>query len=172
MTAKTIFIAALVLLLGDLRAQDAGLYWKYKDYDGVAFTLPRAGIDIASWFLDKRDDRVWLRRINKIRVMVFEDGVRNPVTERDLQRFHRKAARRHLEDLLVVREGKTHVRVMAKERGNVLRKVVMVVRSPDEFVLLTLKGKVRWDDVIKAMDKYREGSDVKDKPLIPSVIRA
>lgn len=116
MTAKTIFIAALILLVGEARAQDAGLYWKYKDYDGVAFTLPRVAIDIASAFLDKREDRVWLRHINKVRVMVFED-TRNPVTDRDLRRFQRRAARRHLEDLLVVRDGQTHVRVMAKERG-------------------------------------------------------
>lgn len=170
MTAKTIFIAALLLLWGEIRAQDAGLYWKYKDYDGVAFILPRVGIDIASAFLDKRDDRVWLRRINKVRVMVFEN-MRNPVTERDLRRFYRKAARRQLEDLLVVREGKTHVRVMARERGNMLRKVVVLTRSPEEFVLVTLKGKLRWDDIMQALKKYNNKSKEEEKPLIPAVIR-
>ncbi len=170
MTAKTIFIAALFLVLAEARAQDAGLYWKYKDYDGVAFTLPRVGIDIASAFLDKREDRIWLRRINKVRVMVFEN-VSNPVTERDLRRFHRKAARRHLEDLLMVREGKTHVRVMAKERHNALRKVVVLTHSPEEFVLVTLKGKLRWDDIMQALKKIKKESKEEENPLIPAVIR-
>lgn len=171
MTAKTIFITALCLLLGEARAQDAGLYWKYKDYDGVAFTLPRVAIDIASAFLDEREDRVWLRHINKVRVMVFEDS-RNPVTGRDLRRFQRKAARRHLEDLLMVRDGKTHIHVMAKERRSVLRKVVVLTQSPEEFVLVTLKGKLRWDDIIHALKKYKKQSREGENPLLPAVIRA
>jgi len=170
MTAKIIFIAALFLVSGEAHAQDAGLYWKYKDYDGVAFMLPRTAIDIASWFLDDRQDRVWLRRVNKVRVMVFED-VRNPVTERDMQRFYRKASRRHLEELLMVRDGKTHVRIMARERHNSLRKVVVLTHSPEEFVLVTLKGKLRWDDIMHALKKYKKESKADEKPLIPAVIR-
>ena len=171
MTAKTIFIATLFLLAGELSAQDARLFWKYKDYDGVAFTVPRTGIDIVSWFLDKRDDRVWLRRINKVRVLYFED-VRNPVSDRDLQRFNRRANRRHLEELLMVRDGKTHVRVLAKERRNILRKVVLLTQTPEEFVLLSIKGKVHWDDIMQAMEKVKKEDKKDEKPLIPSVIRA
>ncbi len=171
MTAKTIFTIALLLVLSQLSAQDARLYWKYKDYDGVAFTLPRAGIDIASWFLDNKDDRVWLRRVNKVRVLVFED-VRNPVSARDLRRFNRRANRRHLDEMLMVRDGKTHVRVLAKERRNVLRKVVLLTQSPEAFVLLTIKGKVHWDDVTKAMSKINKEAKKDEKPLIPAVIRA
>ncbi len=171
MTAKTIFIVALLLILGEARAQDAGLFWKYKDYDGVAFTLPRTAIDIASWFLDQREDRVWLRSINKVRVLVFED-VSNPVTKRDLRRFNRKAARRHLEELLMVRDGNTHVRVLARERGDILRKVVVLSHSPEEFVLFSLKGKVHWDDVMQALKKFDKKSEKKENPLIPAVIRA
>ncbi len=171
MTAKTIFIAALFLLvLGDAHTQDARLYWKYKDYDGVAFTVPRLAIDIAAAFVDKGEDRAWLRRVNKVRVMVFED-VRNPVSERDMRRFNRRATRRHLEDMVMVRDGKTHVRVMAKERRSILRKVVVFSHSPEEFVLVTLKGKLRWDDVTRALKKYNKESKEEDKPLIPAVIR-
>ncbi len=171
MTAKTIFTIALMLVLSQLSAQDARLYWKYKDYDGVAFTLPRAGIDIASWFLDDRDDRVWLRRVNKVRVLVFEDVV-NPVSNRDLKRFNRRASRRHLEEMLMVRDGKTHVRVLAKERRNILRKVVLLTQSPESFVLLTIKGKVHWDDVTKAMNKISKETQKDKKSLIPDIIRA
>ncbi|MEO6760608.1 MAG: DUF4252 domain-containing protein [Saprospiraceae bacterium] len=171
MIARTIFTAALFLLLGELQAQDGRLFWKYKDYDGVAFTLPRTGIDIASWFLDNRDDRVWLRRINKVRVMVFED-VANPVRDRDMRRFNRRAARHHLEDMLLVRDGKTHVRILAKERRNALRKVVFLTQSPEAFVLFSIKGKVRWDDLLKAMNKFNHENNKPEKPLIPSVIRA
>jgi len=170
MTAKTIFTVALLLLFHKLSAQDGRLYWKYKDYDGVGFTVNRTGIDIASWFLDDRDDRVWLRRINKVRVLVFDD-VRNPITERDMRRFNRRASRHHLEDMLMVRDGKTHVRVLAKERRNALRKVVLLTQSPETFVLLTLKGKIRWDDVMKAMDKINKEDKKESKPLIPAAIR-
>lgn len=170
MIAKTIFTAALLLVLGELSAQDAKLYWKYKDYDGVGFTLGWPLVDIASSFVDERDDRRWLHRINKVRVLVFED-VRNPIRERDMRRFNRRAARRHLEDLLLVRDGKTHVRVLAKERRNILRKVVVLTQSPEAFVLLSMRGKVHWEDILKAMKKYDHDAEKEDRPLIPAVIR-
>ncbi|MCY7329133.1 MAG: DUF4252 domain-containing protein, partial [Saprospiraceae bacterium] len=76
-----------------------------------------------------------------------------------------------LEELLMVRDGKTHVRIMARERHNSLRKVVVLTHSPEEFVLVTLKGKLRWDDIMHALKKYKKESKADEKPLIPAVIR-
>ncbi|MBK8194952.1 MAG: DUF4252 domain-containing protein [Lewinellaceae bacterium] len=152
-------------------AQDYGLYWKYKDYDGgIALTVPSLAIDMGSWFVDNKTDRVLLRKINKVRVMYFENG-ENPVTERDLRRFDRKAKRRHLEDLLFVREGKMRVRILGKERNNVIRKIVVLVSSPDEFALVSIKGKFRWDDISKVLDKYGKKSGKDGKSIVPPAVK-
>lgn len=39
-----------------LQAQDYGLYWKYKDYTGVAFSVPGFAIEIGSWFIEEKEE--------------------------------------------------------------------------------------------------------------------
>ena len=156
---KTFAFSICLLFTGlALQSQDYGLYWKYKDYDGIALTVPSVAIDIGSWFLDEKDDRELLRKINKVRLLVFEDF--SPVTQKDLKRFDKKAKRKHLDDLVYVRQGKMHVRIMAKERKNAIRKVVVLVQSPEEFVLVSVKGRLRWDDINRVIEKY--GKEVKE----------
>ena len=165
---KSFIIGLLFALIAGfftpLQAQDYGLYWKYKDYDGINFTAGRAVFDIASLFVDERAERRLLGRVNKVRVMVFPE--RSPITDRDMRRFDRKAQRRHLEDIVMVRHGKDHVRVLAKERRNALRKVVVFVRTPEEAVFVSVKGNLRWKDVQKLIDKYG-GEGLKKKGKSP-----
>lgn len=167
---KTIALSICLLFsIVAANAQDYGLYWKYKDYDGISLTVPSVAIDIGSWFVEEKTDRVLLRKINKVRVMAFEDN--NPVTDRDLKRFDRKARHRNLEDLVYFREGKTHVRILAKERRNVIRKVVVLVQSPEEFVLVSVKGRFRLDDINKVLDKYGKDKKKDGKPLMPPGVK-
>lgn len=167
---KTIVLSICLLFSAlAVQSQDHGLYWKYKDYDGISLTVPSVAIDIGSWFLEEKSDRMLMRKINKVRVMAFEDN--NPVTERDIKRFDRKARRRHLEDLIYFREGKTHVRILAKDRRNAIRKVVVLVQSPEEFVLVSVKGRFRWDDINKVLDKYGKDQKKDGKPLMPPGVK-
>jgi len=164
------FFVCLFVSAFDAQAQDYGLYWKYKDYDGsIALTVPAFAIDIGSWFLDEKTDRALVRKINKVRVIAFENG--SPVTEKDLKRFDRKAKRRHLEDLIYVRQGKTHIRVMAKERGNAIRKIVVLVQSPGKFALVSVKGRFRWDDINRVIEKYGKEAKKGGKPLVPPALK-
>ncbi|MCA0237414.1 MAG: DUF4252 domain-containing protein [Bacteroidetes bacterium] len=154
-----------------LSAQDGWLYWKYKDYDGMAFTVPRWVVDAGSWFLDEKAERKLLRRVDKVRFMVFENDM-NPVSDRDMKKFTRKAHRRELEDLVVVRDGKTQVRVMGKEKRGILRKVVVLVHSPEDFVFVSVKGRLRLNDINHIIEKYdKEDKGKKDKPMVPPVVK-
>ena len=159
-----------LLLLGweAVHAQDHRLYWKYKDYDGaIPVTAPRWLIHTGSWFAPERADRKMIRKGHKARVLVFEG--QSPVSTEDYQRFDRRAERRNLEDLLLVRDGDTRVRVMAKERRAILRKVVVFVQSPDEFVLVSLRGRLRLEEIGKALERFSKEEG--DKPLIPPVLK-
>lgn len=167
---KAITFICLFFSASALQAQDYGLYWKYKDYEGISLTVPSFAIDAGSWFLEEKTERKLLRKINKVRFMYFEDI--SPVTKRDLAKFDRKAKRRHLDDLVYVREGKTHVRVLAKENRKAIRKVVVLVQSPEEFVLVTVKGRLRWDDINRILDKYSKEAKRKDgKPMVPPAVK-
>ena len=167
-----IFFALLLSAATQMSAQGYRLYWKYKDYDGaIAVTVPGLLVDAGSLFLKEKEDRKLLRKVNKVRTLVFEE--KSPVTERDMKRFMRRAKRRHLEDLVLVREGNTHVRVMAKERRNRVKKLVIFVQSPEEFVFVSVNGRLRLDDIMRVAEKY--GKDIKgkkeEKPIVPPVLK-
>lgn len=167
-----IFCTALLLAGYAIQAQDYGLYWKYKDYDGaIAVSLPDFVIEMGSWFIKEDDGRKVIHKVNKARALVFADN-QNPITDRDMRRFARKAKRRHLEDLVMVREGKTHVRVMVKERGKAIRKLVVLVNTEEEFALVTIKGNLRWNDLNKVIEKYGKDTPLKGKKdVVPDILK-
>ncbi|MBL7797977.1 MAG: DUF4252 domain-containing protein [Saprospiraceae bacterium] len=178
---RTLILALAFILPGfGLQAQDYGLYWKYKDYDGaVALTVPRWLIHAGSWFLDEKVDRQLIRKVRKARVLVFENDD-NPVTDADVQRFFAKAKKRNMEELLFVRSPEARIWVLAKERGEAIRKIVVLVQSEEAFALVTIRGKMRYDDIGELLTKMskqnpnrQRGSDnVPALPLkIPAAIR-
>ena len=167
---KTIIISFLLMLCASTaKSQDYGLYWKYKDYDGISLTIPSVAIDIGTWFVDEKTDRMLMRKVDKVRVMVFEDY--SPITERDLKKFDRRAKRRHLDDMIYVREGKTRVRIMVKERRNIIRKVVVFVNSPEAFVMVSVKGHLRLDDINRVLEKYGKEKKKDGEPIVPPNIK-
>jgi hypothetical protein len=172
---KQLFIGLILSLSGFvLNAQDYGMYWKYKDYDGaIAVTVPRAAIHTGSWFLDKKADRKMLRQVRKARVLVFEGG-NNPISEAEMRLFYKKAKRRNLEELLTVRSAGTRVWVLAKERRSAIRKIVVLVQESETFALISLRGKLRIEDIGKLLENMNRGDKdaEKGKPLLPDNMRA
>lgn len=50
-------------------------------------------------------------------------------------------------ELLTVRDGQENVRIWIKDRGNIIDELLLLVGSPDEFVLLSLTGKIDLDRI-------------------------
>lgn len=92
---KLLFCLSLLLASSGIQAQDHWLYWKYKDYDGgINFTVPRWAVGFGSLFAKEKNERKLIRKIHRVRLMVFQDG--SPVSQRDMKKFNRKARRRHI----------------------------------------------------------------------------
>jgi hypothetical protein len=177
MTKSIQLLVAFFLTINVLQAQDFGLYWKYKDYDGaVAVSLPRWTTFVGSAFVDEKVDRKLVRKIQKARVLFFEDA--SPFSQRDLKKFVRRSKRRGLDELITVRADKTNVRVLVKSRGSIIKKVVVFFSSPEGAGLVTVKGKFRLDEINRVIEKSEkkgkkkgEGITIPDLPKVP-VIRA
>jgi hypothetical protein len=172
---KPLFVCLILILAGArAQAQDLGLYWKYKEYDGaIAVTAPHWLIHAGSWFLDQKEDRKIVRKVRKVRVLTFENSD-NPISGRDMERFYKKAKRRKLEELLMVRSQGTRVWVLAKERRGSIRKVVVLVDEPDTFVLVSLRGKLRYEEIGQLLDrlsKQQKGKGQPEVPLLPENVR-
>jgi len=167
---KTIqFFIAIFLTANAVQAQDYGLYWKYKDHDGaIAVSVPRWATFAGSAFIDEKADRKLVRKIRKARVLFFEDA--SPFSQRDLKKFVRKSKRRGLDELVTVRSGKTHVRVLAKSRNSTIKKIVVLFSSPEGAGLVTVKGRFRLDEINRVIEKSnKEGKKKDGDPKIPNL---
>lgn len=51
------------------------------------------------------------------------------------------------EELLTVRDGQENVRIWVKDTGSIINELLLLVGSPDDFVLLSLTGKIDLDKV-------------------------
>jgi hypothetical protein len=51
------------------------------------------------------------------------------------------------EELLTVRDGTENVRIWVKDSGNIINELLLLVGSPDEFVLVSLTGTIDLDKV-------------------------
>ncbi|MBL7828884.1 MAG: DUF4252 domain-containing protein [Saprospiraceae bacterium] len=169
---RLLLIAISLLAIHSIKAQDFGLYWKYKDYDGaIAVTLPRWTTGLGSMFLDTKDERKLLRKVHKVRVLFFQDQ-QNPISDRDMKKFLRKAGRRNLDELVTVRSGKTRVHILAKERRKAIRKVVVLVSTEDGSGIVSMKGKFKLDDINKTINKVQQKTKKGDKkPIVPENVK-
>lgn len=169
--ARSLLIAGFVLVVNALQAQDNGLYWKYKDYDGaIAVSVPGWVAKLGSMFIDEKEGRSIARKIRKVKVLVFQDG--SPITVKDFKRFNRKAKRRHLDELVTVRDGKTRVQVYGKMRRSSIRKVVVFFSSPDDGAgMVSLRGKFSLKDINKTIEKVGKKSKNGEKPIVPPVAK-
>lgn len=158
----------------NIAAQDGALFWKYKDYDGaMAFRIPGFLPKISSIFVKGKEERRLLRRVGKVRILVFQDN-QNPIKDTDLKRFSRSVSNgKGLEDLIFVREGKTHVHVMGKENHGIIKKLVVLVSEEETFALVSVKGRLKFKDIQAVIDKETKRALKKGgkKPKIPMVIK-
>lgn len=58
-----------------------------------------------------------------------------------------KVPKTEYEELLTVRDGKENVRIWVKDEGNIIEELLLLVGSPDEFVLLSFTGKIDLDKI-------------------------
>ena len=171
---KSLLLFATCLLLSlPGKAQDGNLYWKYKDYDGaIAFTVPGVFAKISSLFFKDKEIRRLLRRTGKTRILVFEDKP-NPISDRDMTRLTRQTRQSGgLDELIFVRDGSTRVQVMGKVGEKKLKKLVFLVSEPGTFAFVSVKGRFRYDDINRLINKHAKDAIKKGKkPKVPMVVK-
>jgi hypothetical protein len=58
-----------------------------------------------------------------------------------------KVPQQEYSELLTVRDGQENVRIWSRDKGNIIEELLLLVGSPDEFVLLSLTGKIDLDKI-------------------------
>ena len=88
-----------------------------------------------------------LASINRLQVLVLEDE--NPVSADEMYDFTKKLRKDDFEDLMTIREGKTRVNFLIREKNDKILNLLILVSEEDNFVMLNLKGKIKFSDLNK-----------------------
>jgi Domain of unknown function (DUF4252) len=128
-----------------------------KDQGMINATLPgwiiKLGVGIARPFVDDEEARIALdlaRKVGKTRFMVSEDECY--ISQGQYMKLLAGVKKDGFEPLIQVRDEGENVTILSREKKGMLRNLLIMVRSDDSFVLLSLKTKIKPDDLAKMIN--------------------
>lgn len=121
---------------------------KYYDKENVT-TVELSGfvLKMAAKFVDEDEGKEIIASISRLQVLVMEG--QNHVTKKDLNIFKTKIRKDNFEELMSVRSGSTSIDFFIKEENGVIKNILLLVSDKEEFVLLNLRGKLKFEDIQK-----------------------
>ncbi len=130
---------------------------KYQHDEGAEqFKLGGLVLDLAISFSDEKKDNKILKKLKRLRLLTFEDN--NPVSASDYKSLMKGIHSDHYSPLIKLRQGKETVDIFVQENNNFISEVLLIVQSQEEFILLNLEGKFRFED-LNDFDLDTKGGD-------------
>jgi hypothetical protein len=166
---KRIFLLIMALLcLAETTSAQPGIrriYRKYKRQgtENVHFMVPRPIFWVGSLFPRHRDERKMVRAVRNARILVIEGGA--TITSAETQQMLARAESSGFEPMLTVRDKKTRVAIHAKERKGKIRGLFIVVHDQEEFVLLSMKTRLKLSDLEALLARLSADKKIKEIPL-------
>ena len=121
-------------------------YDKYRSLDNVQdIKLQGWVLKLASTFTDEEEAEKILKKITQLRVMIMEDG--NLVSPQEYNNLVRSVKKDRFEELIKIKEEGQDIEFMIREENDAITDVLIMVSSPDQFVLLSLEGKLKFSDL-------------------------
>jgi hypothetical protein len=121
---------------------------KYYDKENVT-TVELSGfvLKMAAKFVDDDEGKQILASISRLQVLAM-DG-KNHVTKKDLNALKAKVKKDKFEELMTIKTKGTSVDFFIKEENGVIKNILLLVSGKEEFVMLNLRGKLKFDDIQK-----------------------
>ncbi|MFK7807245.1 MAG: DUF4252 domain-containing protein [Saprospiraceae bacterium] len=144
-----ITILLQVFLFTSLTAQSNSIENFYNQYaseeNATNVTIKGWLLDLATNFTTDDESKEVLSKITKLRVLLMEDG--NPVTRSDFKELKKSIRKDNFEELMKIRDEGSYVDFYVREEGEDITNILMLVNDEDEFVLLSLEGLMKWEDL-------------------------
>jgi hypothetical protein len=153
----------------------AQFYHTHKVHQGVTnFKLPGwlvwMGSGIAAPMVKNPEAKAALKLAKKtgtIRFLVSEEH--SLVSNAEMNTFVTNIKRSGYEDLIQVREGKTVVNILARDKKDKLRNLLIMVKEEDSFVFMDMKTRIKYKDLAEMINSYlnMDKDDLKEEEEPP-----
>jgi hypothetical protein len=154
----------------------AQFYQSQKRKQGVTnFKLPGwavwTGAGVARLFVKEPQAKAALklaRKTGKIRFMTTEEA--GLISNQDLTRFVGELKQNGYEDLIQIRERNTLVNIMARDKKDKLRNLLVMVNEEDSFVFFDIKSRLKYEE-IGALIEYFIERDNQEEEQAPQEVK-
>ena len=150
---KILFLLPLVLLLAKAApAQNDAINRFFNQYmEDERFTVVFVSPKMFSLVSKiSTDDEDWEKFREAIGGLTGLRGLTADSITTGMDLYHealKKVPTNEYSELLTVRDGQENVRIWVKDSGNIINELLLLVGAPQEFVLLSLTGKIDLDKI-------------------------
>ena len=146
-----------MLVCGQNNQTVKDFFQKYKDdHRAEQFKVGGLMLDLAVSFSDDDDGKKIMKKLKRLRLLSFEDN--NPVSQAEFKSLLKGIQADRYSPLIKLKKKGETVDIFVQEKNNFISEVLLIVQSQDEFLLLNLEGKFRFED-LNDFDLDTKGSD-------------
>ena len=98
-----------------------------------------------------------IKKVSDVKVMTIENG--NPEMVADFAKYLKKD---HFEEWMTIRKEKETINFQAKQKGDLIKRLMITIASGSELVLVDVTGKFTADDISRLIN-YSEKNDLRKK---------
>jgi len=101
------------------------------------------------------------KKTGKMRLLVSEEP--GTISNEEVLNFLGHAKKRGYQDLIQVRTGETLVNILARDKKEKLKNLMIMVNEEDTFVFLDLKTRIKYDDLSELINYFINREEEKEK---------
>ncbi len=138
----------------------------------VNFAIPGFAIKIGAKIARKHVEEESVKEalklakgIRGLKVMVMEDN--HGVSKTSYRRLSGKVAKGSFERLITVQSGEENIDIFIREKKDKIRNLLILVHTEDEFVFLSLKTKLKLEEISKVIKTFIKENKALEKLNIP-----
>ena len=136
---------------------------KYNDYeDSFEISLQGWMLKGASLFADDDVSKDLMRKISKLRVLIMDEG--SLVSKQDIGRLLKNVRGQQFEDLMEIRDDGNKINFLIRENNNQITNVLMLLKGDDDFILISLEGLLKFEDLNRLEINVTGGDHFKKVP--------
>jgi hypothetical protein len=152
---KTMLLFCITLLHFTVFAQSPAIddFFANRGYSENTFKISIGGalIKLGSWFIEEPATRSLVRKARRARVLFSDDQASIPLDEID--RLVRGIRFDGYESLAMFRDHLDRIEVFVREDKDLIRNLLVIVRSDDEFVMASLDCRLTYDQLNAALKR-------------------
>lgn len=163
---KSLILIPLAILLLCVVSQHPNMAFfdnPYYDYKDAKFTSVNVPMWIAKPFIKKalkeeensEELLALIKKISDVKVMTIQNGEPNMLAD-----FSNYLTKNNFQEWMTVKKDSETINFQAKQNGDVIKKLLITVKSGNELVYVDVSGKFTPDD-ISGIINYSEKNDVK-----------